>query len=65
MSESIKLFPATAIEAVAYLYVQSQNLTGLSPAEINTMYLEAVRDVKRDTAEKRKTGWFKDPKEAY
>ena len=54
------IFPSSAEEAVAMLYVQNQDLTGKTPSEIYTMFQEAYYEVRR---EKQKSGWFKDKKE--
>lgn len=51
-------FPSNRLEALAYLYVQSQNLTGLSPTEIQTMYFEAYYEMREDFRSKQSSGWF-------
>lgn len=57
MAESVKLdsFPADCMEAIAYLYVQQQDLSGKSPAEIYTLYQEAYYEIRKDHLQKRKT----------
>ncbi len=57
------IFPSSAEEAVAMLYVQNQDLTGKSPSEIYTMFQEAYYEVRKDRREKQKSGWFKDKKD--
>lgn len=57
MSESA--FPCSAEEAIAMLYVQSQDLSGKSPSEIYTMYLTAYYEIRKDKQDKKDTGWIK------
>ncbi len=57
------IFPSSAEEAVAMLYVQRQDLTGKSPSEIYTMFQEVYYEIRKDRREKQKSGWFKDKKE--
>ena len=65
MSDDVKLnsFPGSETEALAFLYVQSQDLTGKTPAEISTMYYEAYYAVQKDRHVKRDSGWFAQKKE--
>lgn len=46
--EKFRTFPANRIEALALLYVQSQDLTGISPADIQSMYYEAYHELEDD-----------------
>lgn len=46
--EKFCTFPANRIEALAMLYVQSRDLTDLSPSEIQTMYYEAYHELEED-----------------
>lgn len=50
MSEQIKLrtFPATLTEALAMLYVQQQDLSKLSPSEIQALYWSTYNEIKED-----------------
>ncbi len=61
MAETINSsgFPCTAEEAIALLYVQNQDLSGKSPAEIYTLYQEAYYKIRKDKFQKQKSGWFK------
>lgn len=59
MSDIPSVFPDSAEEAVAFLYVKEQDLNGKSPAEIYTMYQNALYAIKKDKREKQKSGWFK------
>lgn len=61
---SLSSFPASLEEAIAFLYVQNQDLTGKTPAEIYTIYQCAYYEVKRDRKEKRESGWFNSLKES-
>lgn len=65
MSNDVKLnsFPDNELEALAFLYVQSQDLTGKTPAEISTMYYEAYYAIQKDYRIKRASGWFTQKKE--
>jgi len=56
-------FPDDAIEALALIYVQNQDLSGKSPEDLLTMYYEAYYAMKRDKANKRESGWFTDLRE--
>ena len=49
--EDIELntFPSSNIEALALLYVQNQDLKGKTPAEIHTMYQDALYEIKLDS----------------
>lgn len=62
MAENIELhsFPNNRTEALAYLYVQSQDLKGKAPSEIQTMYYEAYYALKKDYNAKYASGWFMD-----
>ena len=61
MSESMYLstFPSNRTEALAMLYMENQDLKGLSPEEIQTMYLKAYYAIQRDYREKSKSGWLR------
>ena len=59
MADQLRAFPETAQQALAMLYVQSQDLTGKTPADLQTMYYEALYQIRHDHAEKTKSGWFK------
>lgn len=65
MAESVQLrsFPESESEALAYLYVQQQNLSGKSPAEIYTLYKEAYYEIRKDHLKKQKSGWLKQKQE--
>ena len=43
-------FPANEAEAIAYLYVQSQDLTGKSALEVYELYRSALREIKSSSA---------------
>lgn len=59
MSEvKLSTFPSTRSEALALLYVQSQDLSGKSPSEIQTMYYDAYYELCRDALLKEKSGYF-------
>lgn len=66
MSENVNLnsFPSDETEALAYLYVQAQDLSGKTPTEIHTMYQEAYYEIRADRRSKRASGWFTEKKAA-
>lgn len=51
-------FPSNTTEALAYLYVQSRDLTGKTPAEIHNMFFEAYFEIQREHHRKLNDGWF-------
>lgn len=59
MSE-FKTFPSSFTEALALTYVQHQDLNGKTPAEIHTMYWEALYEIRKDYREKHDSGYFKE-----
>ena len=59
MSE-FKTFPGSFTEALALNYVQHQDLNGKTPAEIHTMYWEALYEIRKDYKEKHDSGYFKE-----
>lgn len=44
MSE-LKGFPSTSVEALAYLYVQNQDISDLSPSELFDLYQKAKHEI--------------------
>lgn len=51
MNDAIQTFPANAIEALAMLYVQNQDLSDLTPEAILDLYEHAynkIKDYRRD-----------------
>lgn len=51
-------FPSTLEEALAYLYVKHQDLTGKTPEEIHTMYWEAYYAIQADDKAKQESSWY-------
>lgn len=66
MSDKIKLktFPDGEISALAYLYVQAQDLAGKTPTEIHNLYWNAYYDILGDYHQKANLNWFAKMKEA-
>lgn len=66
MSNEVKLstFPSNRTEALALLYLRSQNLSGKSPSEIQTMYFEVCSELRKDYTDKIRSGFFKALEEA-
>lgn len=58
MPNEFRTFPDSELEALAYLYVKSQDLSGKSPSEIHTMYREAYYEITKDHCAKRHSGWY-------
>lgn len=58
MSESVKGFPSSSTEALAYLYIKQQDLHGKTPAEIHTMYQDAYYEILKDHRKKYDSKWF-------
>jgi len=57
---SLHTFPQNASEALALLYVKSQDLSDKTPSEIQTMYYDARKALKADYKQKLKSGYFND-----
>lgn len=54
-NETFRSFPETESEALALLYVQSQDLTGITPEGLLDMYQDAYQKIKAHRREKRNT----------
>lgn len=54
----LNTFPKSRYEALALLFLQAQDLSGKSPAEIQTMYFDALTVLRRDYLDKVKSGYF-------
>lgn len=54
----LSAFPSNRMQALAFLYVQSQDLTGKTPADIQTMYFDALTELRQDYLAKVKSGYF-------
>ncbi|MDR0979468.1 MAG: hypothetical protein LBL91_06110 [Lachnospiraceae bacterium] len=56
MSDEIRLnaFPSSNLQALAFLYVQNQDLTGKTPAQVAKMYFEAYKEIQDNNREIRK-----------
>lgn len=50
--------PDDTLKNLAFLYMQSQDLSGKSPAEICTMYYEAYYELVKDYRGKIASNWF-------
>lgn len=51
----LNTFPSTKVEALALLYVQSQDLSGLSPEDVLDMYQDAYTKIRERSKENNKT----------
>ena len=65
MSDKIKLkiFTDGEISALAYLYVQSQDLSEKTPTEIHDMYWKAYYEILRDYRQRSNLNWFSQMRE--
>ena len=61
---TLQTFPATPEQAIAMLCVQSQDLSGKSPAEVYTLYWETYYRILRDRRQKLNSDWFQTQQEA-
>lgn len=52
--DTFRTFPETETEALAMLYVQNQDLSGVTPEGLLDMYQDAYQKIKAHRAEKRK-----------
>jgi hypothetical protein len=59
----VNTFPGTPVEAIAYLYVQTQDLTGKTPVQIYEMYLDAYYQILKDRNKKKSEDWFSQKQE--
>ena len=53
-ANEIKLFPADKYEALTMLYLQNQDLSGLSPEELLDKYNDAHNRIKKGNGSKQK-----------
>lgn len=61
---TLRTFPDTPEKAIAMLCVQSQDLSGKSPAEVYTLYWETYYQILRDRRQKLNSDWFQTQQEA-
>lgn len=54
---TLRTFPTNNIEALVMLFLQNQDLSMKSPAEICTMYFEAFKEIQRDIEKKNEAGY--------
>lgn len=47
MSDSFMTFPSNETQAIAMLYVQSQDLSGLTPTQIYDQYRKAYEEIRK------------------
>ena len=52
MSESVKTFPSDESEALAFLYIQNQDLSGLTPPQIYDEYRKAYKEIRNQKVSK-------------
>lgn len=54
----IESMPDNTLKKLAYFYMESQDLTGKTPAEICTMYYDAYYEILKDYRRKLASNWF-------
>lgn len=54
-NETLKTLPASKFEALALLYIQKQDLSGISPEQLLDMYEDAYQKIKDRNREKHST----------
>lgn len=56
MPEEVRLstFPETEYDALALLYVQNQDLNGLTPAQVFDLYFDARKEIRDHGRERKK-----------
>ena len=47
MTDSLKTFPSSDAEALAMLYIQNQDIKGLSPEQLAELYVQTLRQVRK------------------
>ena len=52
-NETTKTFPASKFEALALLYIQKQDLSGITPEQLLDMYEDAYKKMKDSAKEQR------------
>ena len=52
MSDTLRTFPDSKFEALALLYVQSQDLSNKTPKELLDMYENAYEDIRERSKER-------------
>ncbi len=57
MDDSFYTFPSTREEALTMLYLENQDLSGKTPAQIHTMYWETIKAIRADYTEKKQNGY--------
>lgn len=57
MDSSVYAFPSSREEALAMLWLEKQDLSGKTPAELHTMYWETLKEIRADYAAKRNSGY--------
>ena len=64
-SVSLHKFPSSEYDALAFLYVQNQDLTGKTPVEIYRMYETALHEIRCENRKMRHEGWFSKKSEEF
>ncbi len=57
MDSSVYAFPTSREEALALLWLQQQDLSGKSPAQIHRLYWEALKEIRADYRQLRDEGY--------
>ncbi len=56
----LNTFPKNRSEALAMLYLQSQDLSDKTPTQIHEMYWDAIFEIRKDYKHKCDVGYFKE-----
>ena len=51
MSDALKHFPADKYEALALLYIQQQDISGLTPKELVAKYDDVLKEMRKPDSE--------------
>ena len=51
MSDALKHFPADKYEALALLYIQQQDISGLTPKELVAKYDDVLKEMRKPESE--------------
>lgn len=54
-------FPSNRLEALTLLWLQQQDLSSISPEDLQALYFSTYKRLKADAASKRASGGFRDP----
>ena len=59
MSDNLKIFPSSKLEALTTLYLENTDITGLSPSELLKLYHEVHNEIQLTNRDKAETNEFR------